>query len=277
MPAYATRRTVLQKVRRRALAPPSAACKHGVSGSISLPSRGSFHLSLTVLCSIGHQGVFRVGGWSPLLQARFHVSRPTLDPASPARLSSTGLSPSLGRPSHGASTSSAGQFRGPNPATHARRFALLRVRSPLLTESIFSFSSSPYLDVSVQAVPPCTVCVPVQVRGCSPRGFPHSDIPGSSPMCGSPRLFAAYHVLLRLLVPRHPPRALSCLTFFPGTSRSVVTEFFVGSVRLPLLSEISFSEKTFAFEKTFVFSDVLINYSWIFDLLNYFSVVPSSV
>ena len=30
------------------------ACKHRVSGSLSLPSRGSFHLSFTVLCAIGH-------------------------------------------------------------------------------------------------------------------------------------------------------------------------------------------------------------------------------
>ena len=32
----------------------STACKHRVSGSFSLPSRGSFHLSFTVLCAIGH-------------------------------------------------------------------------------------------------------------------------------------------------------------------------------------------------------------------------------
>ena len=31
-----------------------AACRHRVSGSLSLPSRGSFHLSLTVLFAIGH-------------------------------------------------------------------------------------------------------------------------------------------------------------------------------------------------------------------------------
>ena len=30
------------------------ACRHRVSGSLSLPSRGSFHLSFTVLCAIGH-------------------------------------------------------------------------------------------------------------------------------------------------------------------------------------------------------------------------------
>ena len=32
----------------------STACRHRVSGSLSLPSRGSFHLSFTVLCAIGH-------------------------------------------------------------------------------------------------------------------------------------------------------------------------------------------------------------------------------
>jgi hypothetical protein len=39
-----------------------------------------------------------------------------------------------------------------------------------------------------------------------------SDIPGSQPVCGSPRLIAAYHVLPRLPSPRHPPYALSSLT-----------------------------------------------------------------
>ena len=43
-------------------------------------------------------------------------------------------------------------------------------------------------------------------------GFPHSDIGGSQNICFSPPLFAAYHVLLRLPVPRHPPCALFCLT-----------------------------------------------------------------
>ena len=32
----------------------STACRHRVSGSLSLPSRGPFHLSFTVLCAIGH-------------------------------------------------------------------------------------------------------------------------------------------------------------------------------------------------------------------------------
>ena len=40
-------------------------------------------------------------------------------------------------------------------------------------------------------------------------GFPHSDICGSIRICQSPQLFAAYHVLLRLQEPRHPPYALN--------------------------------------------------------------------
>src|ERR1700709_144418 len=42
-------------------------------------------------------------------------------------------------------------------------------------------------------------------------GLPHSDIHGSKPARGSPWLFAACHVLRRLLVPRHPPNALIAL------------------------------------------------------------------
>ena len=45
--------------------------------------------------SIGHQVVFRVGGWSPQLPTGFHVSRGTLDPVSQPSLSDTGLSPAM--------------------------------------------------------------------------------------------------------------------------------------------------------------------------------------
>ena len=69
-----------------------------------------------------------------------------------------------------------------------------------------SFSSCRYLDVSVPCVRPVLLTVPVLQTG----GFPHSDISGSIPVCSSPELFAAFHVLLRLLKPRHPPYALFC-------------------------------------------------------------------
>ncbi len=57
----------------------------------------------------------------------------------------------------------------------------------------FVFFSSAYLDVSVQRV-----CSPYGVVCLQHTGLPHSDICGSTRVCQSPQLFAAYHVLLRL-------------------------------------------------------------------------------
>ena len=68
-----------------------SACKHTVSGSLSLPSRGAFHLSLTVLFAIGHMVVFSLTGWSPHIPSEFLVFRRTLcicsSPFSPTSLS----------------------------------------------------------------------------------------------------------------------------------------------------------------------------------------------
>ena len=75
------------------------------------------------------------------------------------------------------------------------------------------FFSSGYLDVSVHRVPPVTLWIYVTVTKVFSVGFPHSDICGSMCICHSPQLFAAYHVFLRLLVPRHPPCALFRLIF----------------------------------------------------------------
>ena len=58
----------------------STACRHTVSGSLSLPSRGSFHLSLTVLSAIGRQVVFSLMRWSSRIPTGFLVSRGTWDP-----------------------------------------------------------------------------------------------------------------------------------------------------------------------------------------------------
>ena len=75
-----------------------------------------------------------------------------------------------------------------------------------------SFFSSGYLDVSVHRVPLHTLWIGVWMIRVLRTGFPHSDICGSKIICISPQLFAAYHVFLRLLVPRHPPCALLRLT-----------------------------------------------------------------
>ena len=140
------------------------------------------------------------------------MSRGTLDPALLTRLSLTGLSPSLAGFPKTILLNLSDQLRGPNPGMHAFRFGLFRFRSPLLTESLVVFSSSGYLDVSVHRVPFHTLWIGVWMTGVCPAGFPHSDISGSLDICSSPKLFAAYHVFHRLLVPRHPPCALSSIT-----------------------------------------------------------------
>ena len=86
-----------------------------------------------------------------------------------------------------------------------------------------SFSSSGYLDVSVHRVPLHTLWIGVWMIRVLRTGFPHSDICGSKIICISPQLFAAYHVFLRLLVPRHPPCALFCLISSMHSVASLIT------------------------------------------------------
>ena len=69
------------------------------------------------------------------------------------------------------------------------------------------FSSPGSLRIPIQVAP-----IQYTVTEVPSAGFPHSDICGSLDICSSPQLFAAYHVFHRLLVPRHPPCALSSLT-----------------------------------------------------------------
>ena len=61
-------------------------------------------------------------------------------------------------------------------------------------------------------------------------GLPHSEIPGSKLVCSSPKLIAAYHVLHRLPVPRHPLYALINLVI----SSQAIGIFIL--LKLPILS-----------------------------------------
>ena len=59
--------------------------------------------------------------------------------------------------------------------------------------------------------------------------LPHSEITGSIPVCSSPVLIAAYHVLHRLQKPRHPPFALvtfSLFVFFEWITRTLCLHLF---------------------------------------------------
>ena len=129
-----TRRPVLQKVRHQTglTRSPLSACKHTVSGSLSLPSRGSFHLSLTVLFAIGHMVVFSLMGWSPHLPSEFLVFRRTLC-IQLKTFSPTSLSLSSERLSNRLRLTFL-RLMIPE-GNYFPSFGLLRFRSPLLAES----------------------------------------------------------------------------------------------------------------------------------------------
>jgi hypothetical protein len=95
------------------------------------------------------------------------------------------------------------------PPTKSEWFGLIRVRSPLLAESL----RFPFLRVLRCFSSPGSLLASYGFRCGSPgitlAGLPHSEIHGSKPAGGSPWLIAAIHVLHRPSVPRHPPCALN--------------------------------------------------------------------
>ena len=141
------------------------------------------------------------------------MSRGTLDPACPTPFSLTGLSPSLACFPKTLQLTLLVHFAVLNPTVHAHWFGLFPFRSPLLWKSrLISFPAVTKM-FQFTAFPFRTLWIYVRMTGLFPAGFPHSDIHGSLTVCVFPWLFAAFHVLLRLLAPRHSPYALSCLTF----------------------------------------------------------------
>ena len=138
-----TRWPVLQKVHGQSIPTyfPPIDCKHKVSDSISLPSRDSFHLSLTILFAIGHWVVFRLGGWALRLHTGLHVSGTTLVSPSSLPISSTGISPSASGLSRTLRLSSVIHVGDPQPLPASRKVWPLS-RSLAATRKIdVSFSS----------------------------------------------------------------------------------------------------------------------------------------
>ena len=94
----------------------------------------------------------------------------------------------------------------PRPCKHGR-FRLFPVRSPLLGE-YFLFLQVLRCFSSLGAPPPVYE-FNWRMLWVRHNRFPYSEIPGSKPIHGSPRLIAVSHVLHRHLAPRHSPKALS--------------------------------------------------------------------
>jgi hypothetical protein len=100
------------------------------------------------------------------------------------------------------------------PAITRHGFSLIRFRSPLLTESqLFSLPAGTEM-FHFPAFPPHTLYIQVRVTPLIIRvpGFPIRTSSDHSSVDNSPRPIAVSHVLHRLLVPRHPPCALTHFT-----------------------------------------------------------------
>ena len=95
-PHNVTRWTVLQKVRYRTyLIVLYLLVNIGFQILFHSPPGVLFTFPSRYFSTIGHRGVFSLGGWSLRLPTRFLVSGCTLDTATSTRISFTGLSPSL--------------------------------------------------------------------------------------------------------------------------------------------------------------------------------------
>ncbi len=169
------------------------ACKYTVSGSISLPSRGSFHRSLTVLSAIGHQTYLALRG-GPRRFSHRSTNNDLLRyrrPAFPFPYGTVTLSGPFSQTARVSSSSAC--WRPYNPGVQVRRFGLFPFRSPLLRESM-SLSVPRATEMFQFTRCPLPKECPLFPAG----GFPHSEIRGSKLASSSPRLIAGSHVLLRL-------------------------------------------------------------------------------
>ncbi len=120
--------------------------------------------------TIGHRGVFSLGGWSPQLPTGFLVSRGTRDTARGRRPSLTGLPPSLAGLSRPLLLSLVLPCRGPTTPAEQAPPVWAGPRSLAATRGIaVAFFSSGYLDVSVPRVSPR---VTTGDAGCPAPGFP---------------------------------------------------------------------------------------------------------
>ena len=99
-----------------------------------------------------------------------------------------------------------------NPRKQASWFGLFPFRSPLLRESIFFLFLRVLRCFSSPGVPHVRYEFTYMYCSITNSGFPHSEISGSKLTYSSPEHIGVSSVLHRLLVPRHPPCALSNLT-----------------------------------------------------------------
>ena len=208
-----------------------------VSGTLSLPSRGTFHHSLTVL--IHYRSIGSIQAYQVVLADSHTIPRAACYSRTHHRPADThssygthtlygqGLNPvrlyaCTSTPRHGGIwtdglTTPAAQ---PPPGITHHRFSPIRFRSPLLTQSLL-FS----LPVGTEMFHFPTF-LPDRLYIQRPVTH-HNSMPGSPirtswhqrSVINSTRLIADSHVLHQLLLPRHPPCALKHLRTQQNTTR----------------------------------------------------------
>ena len=144
--------------------------------------------------AIGHPECLALRGGPRSFRRPFAQTGVLRDARPPARRFAYGALTLCGRPFQGRSAAAPVGLLGPyNPGARAPRFGLVRVRSPLLTESM-SLSFPPATKMFQFAG------FPSRGAGCrafARGGFPHSDTHGSRLASSSPWLFAGGRVLRR--------------------------------------------------------------------------------
>ena len=150
----------------------------------------------------------------PQFPTGFHVSRRYSGSSTKNRFSTYGALTLCGWPSHTIQLTYSSPCASPQPQ-RINPLVCPLPRSLATTSGIsVDFSSSPYLDVSVQAVPHLRLFYSTHAdRVLLCRVSPFGNLRDQSLCAAPPRLIAACHVLHRLLMPRHSPCALSSLTF----------------------------------------------------------------
>ena len=179
---------------------------HGFRVSFTPLFRVLFTFPSRYWYTIGHTVVFSLARWCWLIPAGFHRSRGTQGTDLATSSSRTGLSPSSAPLSSGPPVLVVDRSCPPyNPSDAETPLVWAVPRSLAATQGItIVLFSSRYLDVSVHGV---------RLPLLGSIGFPHSETRGSQAVCAYPRIFAAYRVLHRLCMPRHPPCALPCFLF----------------------------------------------------------------
>ena len=136
--------------------------------------------------SIGHQGVFRLGGWSPRLPTGFLVSRGTLDTATCSEISNTGLSPSSACFPKTILLSLCNSFCSPQPLTFPLGLASYHFARHYFGNRVFFLLLLLLRCFSSQRIPLIYYFFHILVTVLFTAGFPHSDIYGSVDSCSSP-------------------------------------------------------------------------------------------